>query len=102
MPIRLYHLVDTSPITVSESTNMALIAEIFRKLGCRQVFATFLGGEFFHFCFRSETCFTTLCDKVLKRGDLVGILTKKDLLHYIGDKRERNESHHLHCLNFFY
>lgn len=37
-PIRLHHLVDFSPITISEATNMALVVEIFRKLGCRQAF----------------------------------------------------------------
>ena len=39
-------------------------------------------------------------EKVLKRGDLVGILTKKDLLHYVGEKRERQEFNNFHCLNF--
>ena len=39
-PVRVNHLVDFSPVTVSEVTPMSIVLEVFRKLGCRQAFVT--------------------------------------------------------------
>ena len=59
------------------------------------------GAEFF--TLQPFSClFLPTLKKVLRRGDLVGILTKKDLLHYVGEKRDRHESNNFHCLNFSY
>ena len=60
-PVRLHHLVDLSPITISEATNMALVVEIFRKLGCRQAFGTVKKHVFFSiFVSKKSTFFKPL------------------------------------------
>lgn len=67
IPIRLNNVIDYSPVTISEQTSIALVLEMFRKLGCRQVF-------------------------VLRQGELVGLITKKDLLQFIYETRNNDQT----------
>ncbi|XP_065058528.1 H(+)/Cl(-) exchange transporter 4-like [Rhopilema esculentum] len=57
-PVSLRHIVDVSPFTVTDSTPMETVTDMFRKLGLRQVLA-------------------------MHNGKLLGIITKKDVLRHI-------------------
>ncbi|XP_076807131.1 H(+)/Cl(-) exchange transporter 4-like isoform X1 [Clavelina lepadiformis] len=57
-PVRLFNVVDLSPITVTDHTPMEIVVEIFTKLGIRQALVT-------------------------HNGRLLGIITKKDVLRHI-------------------
>ncbi|CAF3193547.1 unnamed protein product [Rotaria socialis] len=53
--LKLHKLVDRAPIIVTDQTPMEAVVDMFRKLGCRQIFVT-------------------------KNGRLHGILTRKDII----------------------
>ncbi|CAF1201953.1 unnamed protein product [Rotaria sordida] len=53
--LQLHKLVDRAPIIVTDQTPMEVVVDMFRKLGCRQIFVT-------------------------KNGRLQGILTRKDII----------------------
>ncbi|XP_076802251.1 H(+)/Cl(-) exchange transporter 4-like [Clavelina lepadiformis] len=59
-PVRLFNIVDLSPIAVSDHAPMETVVEIFAKLGNRQVLVT-------------------------HNGKLLGIITKKDVLRHIAE-----------------
>ena len=42
-PVRLFNIVDLSPITVTDHTPMEIVVEIFSKLGIRQALVTHNG-----------------------------------------------------------
>ncbi|CAF1120862.1 unnamed protein product [Adineta steineri] len=67
--LQLHKLVDRAPILVTDQTPMEAVIDMFRKLGCRQIFVT-------------------------KNGHLQGILTRKDIIRLmheanVSDKFER-------------
>uniref|UniRef100_A0A0N5ABJ1 Chloride channel protein n=1 Tax=Syphacia muris TaxID=451379 RepID=A0A0N5ABJ1_9BILA len=57
-PLRLRKLIDLAPMTVTDQTPMETVIDMFRKLGLRQVLVT-------------------------HSGRLLGIITKKDVLHFM-------------------
>ncbi|CAF1586309.1 unnamed protein product, partial [Adineta ricciae] len=58
--LQLHKLVDRAPIIVTDQTPMEAVVDMFRKLGCRQIFVT-------------------------KNGRLQGILTRKDIIRLMHD-----------------
>ena len=73
---------------------MSLVLEVFRKLGCRQAFATGLINDIL----TVPLCTNRTAPKipvtkiiylstVIRHGELVGIVTKKDLLQYIYENK---------------
>ena len=62
---RLNHVVDISPINITDVSSMSLVVEIFRKLGIRQCL-------------------------VLRHGKLIGIITRKDILYHIFRLSQQN------------
>lgn len=63
--VRLFNIVDLSPITVTDHTPMEIVVEIFRKLGIRQALVT-------------------------HNGRLLGIITKKDVLRHIANINQQD------------
>jgi len=63
--IRLFNIVDLSPITVTDHTPMEIVVEIFTKLGIRQALVT-------------------------HNGRLLGIITKKDVLRHIAKLKQQD------------
>uniref|UniRef100_H2YSM6 Chloride channel protein n=1 Tax=Ciona savignyi TaxID=51511 RepID=H2YSM6_CIOSA len=64
VPLRLFNIVDLSPITVTDHTPMEIVVEIFSKLG-RQALVT-------------------------HNGKLLGIITKKDVLRHIAQLNKQD------------
>jgi len=64
-PVRLFNIVDLSPITVTDHTPMEIVVEIFSKLGIRQAIVT-------------------------TNGRLLGIITKKDVLRHIAQLKRQD------------
>nr|XP_002127837.1 H(+)/Cl(-) exchange transporter 4-like [Ciona intestinalis] len=64
-PVRLFNIVDLSPITVTDHTPMEIVVEIFSKLGIRQALVT-------------------------HNGKLLGIITKKDVLRHIAQLNKQD------------
>ncbi|XP_065669027.1 H(+)/Cl(-) exchange transporter 5 isoform X2 [Hydra vulgaris] len=62
------HILDASPFTVTDSTPMEIIIDMFRKLGLRQVLVT-------------------------HGGKLLGIITKKDVLRHIAQIKNLDPGH---------
>lgn len=61
--LRLRKVMETAPMTVTEHTPMETVIDMFRKLGLRQVLVT-------------------------RSGQLLGIITKKDVLNFMRDGAE--------------
>nr|CAB3231573.1 H(+)/Cl(-) exchange transporter 4-like [Phallusia mammillata] len=64
-PVRLFNIVDLSPITITDHTPMEIVVEIFSKLGIRQALVT-------------------------HNGRLLGIITKKDVLRHIAQLNQQD------------
>lgn len=69
-PLRLRKIIDLAPMTVTDQMPMETVIDMFRKLGLRQVPTILI---YFHF-------FQVL---VTKNGKVLGITTKKDILHFM-------------------
>uniref|UniRef100_A0AC35U3H2 Chloride channel protein n=1 Tax=Rhabditophanes sp. KR3021 TaxID=114890 RepID=A0AC35U3H2_9BILA len=62
-PLKLRKIMDLAPMTVTSATPMETVIDMFRKLGLRQVLVT-------------------------KNGRILGIITKKDILHFMKLKNQ--------------
>ena len=49
--LQLHKLVDRAPIIVADQTPVEIVVDMFRKLGCRQIFVTKDGYHMFCFSF---------------------------------------------------
>ena len=57
MPVKLYKLLDLSPITITDQTPMEIVIDMFRKLGLKITLVT-------------------------HNGRILGVITKKDVLRH--------------------